>query len=153
MAITANYLNRLFTISGTSASSASTTIIGTVNGLDKFDWFQIVAILIGGTGTAGDVAWLQFRLDPDVDVWVDWIRFPAIAAGTTYKYLVEPLATNTITAVGTGTLAAPGTVGIAANTNMGGHPGDMVRLVYTAGASTSAGATQKVYIRGWKRPK
>ncbi len=145
--------NQLFTISATSPAAAGTAALGTVTGLQAYDWFQCFAILIGGTSTAGDVAWLQYRLDPDVDIWVDWVRFPAIAAGTTYKYSFQPFGSNSITATGSGVLATPGTVGLSANTNCGGHPGDTVRLVFTAGASTSAGAAQKVYLRGWKAPK
>lgn len=142
--------NQVYTITGTSPSSASTAVIGTKTGVEPFDWFTIVAILIGGANTAGDIAWLQCRVDQNIDVWYDWLRFPAIAAGTTYKYVVAPFGTNSIIATGTGTGASPGTATLAANTTVGGHPGDCVRLVYTAGASTSAGATQTVYIKGWR---
>lgn len=145
------FRNQLYTITGTSPAAAGSAIIGTVRNLGDFDWFQIFAILIGGTGSAGDDAWLQYRLDPDVDVWVDWLRFPAISASTTYKYAIDSGATTSIIATGSGTLAAPGTVALAANTFVGGHPGDTLRLVYTAGASTSAGKTQTVYVRGWRR--
>lgn len=145
------FRDQLHTITGTSPASASTAVIGTATGLMAYDEFQITAILIGGTGTAGDIAWLQYRLDKDVDVWVDWIRFAALTAGATVKQVVSPIASNTLTTVGTGTLASPGTVALAAGTCAGGKPGDTVRLVFTAGASTSAGATQTVYIRGWRR--
>lgn len=137
------------TITGTSPASASTAAIGTANGLAAHDWFLIDATIIGGTAGTVD-AWLQRKVE-GVDAWRDWIRFPLVSAATTKHYSVQVGSGQTIYEVSQGTTASPGTPTIAANTAIGGHPGDKVRLMVTAGAGTTAGATQTVYISGWSR--
>lgn len=137
------------TISGTSPASASTAAVGSaVNGLAKYDWLIIDATLIGGTGGTVD-AWLQRKIEGQ-DKWRDWIRFPQVAAATTEHYSVQIGTGSTIHQVSQGTTASPGTPTIAADTSIGGHPGDKVRLVVTAGAGTSAGATQTIHVSGWQ---
>jgi hypothetical protein len=109
---------------------------------------MIDATIIGGTGGVVD-AWLQRKIE-GVDAWRDWIRFPQVAAATTKRYSVQVMSSTTIHDVSEGTTASPGTPTIAANTSVGGHPGDKVRLVVTAGAGTSAGATQTIRVSGWQ---
>jgi len=136
------------TISGTSPASASTAAVGSpVNGLARYDWFLIDATIIGGTSGTVD-AWLQRKIEGQ-DKWRDWIRFPQVAAATTKHYSVQMTGANSIYEVSQGTLGSPGTPTIPANTTIGGHCGDKVRLVVTAGSGTSAGAAQIVHISGW----
>jgi hypothetical protein len=83
-------------------------------------------------------------------VWVDWLRFPQLAAGsTTFKYSINIVqGAGGIVVVGSmpTTLVGNETFGLAANTFVGGHPGTAVRLVGIAGVSTSAGSAQTIYI-------
>lgn len=136
------------TITATSPASASTAVaVATVPGLEKFDWFAIEADLAGATGGTLDV-YVQRRLANNL--WRDWIHFPQLAAGAAaVKYSVQSGSTTTITVVGGGTDASPG-VALAVNTALGGHPGSELRVVFVAGASTSAGAAQTVRVYGWK---
>lgn len=137
------------TISGSSPASASTAVVGSaLNGLSECDWFMIDATIIGGTGGTVD-AWLQRKVE-GTDNWRDWIRFPQVSAASTKHYSVQVMSSISIYEVSQGTTASPGTPTIVANTSIGGHPGDKVRLVVTAGAGTSAGATQTVRIHGWQ---
>jgi hypothetical protein len=59
---------------------------------------------------------------------------------------VDTGANTTITTVGTGTSPV-----LAANTFLGGHPGNQVRALYVAGAGTAAGAAQSIEITAWRR--
>ncbi len=137
-------------ITATSPAAASTVVhTETFQGLDKYTWFMIDADLQGATGGTLDV-YLQRKLA--TNVWRDWVHFTQLAAGASaVKYCVTPLSTNAIFIVGGGTDAAPG-VALAANTNVGGHPGEIVRIVFVAGASTSAGAAQTIRIQCWQSP-
>jgi hypothetical protein len=139
-------------ITGTSPASATSGIIGAaILGLSGFDWFTIDAIIIGGTGGTIDVT-LQRKIGNvqgvAVDLWVDWLHFPQVAAGVTTKFCAISGASSTIQVVGS-VAAAAFTATLAANTFVGGHPGDQLRAVSTAGASTTAGATQKIYVGCW----
>lgn len=140
-------------ISGNCPASATSAQIGTaVLGLRPFDWFTIDAILIGPTGGTIDVT-LQRKIGdlPDgtaVDLWVDWLHFPQVSAGTTAKYSAISGASTTIQTVGM-VAAATFTATLAANTFVGGHPGDQIRAVCTTGAGTSGAAAQKIYITAW----
>ncbi len=145
---------KVFIISDTSPSSATTTVGDTATASDNatflgvFDWFTIDATLTGGTGGTLDV-YLQRKVTDDV--WADWLHFPQLAAGASaIRYCANTGASTSITTVGGGSDASPG-VALAANTFIGGHPGFAVRSVYVAGASTSAGAAQVIRITGWRR--
>lgn len=142
--------SNLFTITGTTPASASTAVGAVVSGLDRFDAFSIDADLIGATGGVLDV-YLQRKITDNV--WRDWLHFTQLTAGNAavrYSVSTSPGIANTIVAVGTGTDSAA-TPALAANTFIGGHPGNFVRAVYVAGASTSAGAAVSILIRGWNR--
>jgi len=142
--------SKLDLISGNCPASATSAAIGSpVAGLRKFDSFNIDAIIIGPTGGTIDVT-IQRKLGPfldgtAVDLWVDWLRFPQVAAATTKYYSAATASGLTIVAVGAVATAAF-TATLAANTFVGGHPGDQIRAVCTTGASTSAAAAQKIYI-------
>jgi hypothetical protein len=111
---------------------------------------MVEAHLVGATGGTLDV-WLQRKAGPNL--WVDWVHFAQLAAGASaihYSFIVK----NTATAAGA--LGAVTTVGNDATPAVGAgtglitnnHPGDAVRVVFVAGASTSAGAAQKITIWG-----
>lgn len=133
-------------ITATSPAAASTVVhTALFKGalLTQAEGLTIDAALAGGTGGTLDV-YLQRKLG--ANEWVDWIHFPQIAAGATKKYTVSLVGNgDLITEVGGGTDAAPG-VALAANTAVNVTPGGDVRIVFVAGASTSAGASQKITI-------
>ena len=138
------------TFTATSPASPSTTATAAFVGLEKFDSIRIDATLTGATGGTLDV-YLQRLVSTGPNVWVDWVHFPQIPAAQaakSYSLTTEVTATVPVV-VGIGTDAAPG-VALAANTSVGGHPGQQVRVVFVAGASTTAGATQTIYLVGQK---
>lgn len=115
--------------------------------LDIYDWFTVDALLTQATGGTLDV-YLQ-RYVPKLAEWRDWVHFTQLAAGSTsFRYTFDSrMAATSITTVGAGTAPA-----ISAGTVVNAHPGMKVRLYFVAGASTSAGAVQKVVIAAWKKP-
>ncbi len=142
---------KTWTITGTSPAAAGQAALGSANGLDQYDSFFVTAALVGATGGTLDV-YLQRRVDDAGTVWADFAHFPQLAAGAAaikYAAAMMPPPASTATVIGTtadnGTSGAPA---LAANTVVGGHPGDTVRVVCVAGASTSVGATVTVYIKG-----
>ena len=142
---------KTFTISDTTPASASTAVGDVINGLAYFDEVTIHASLVGATGGTLDV-YLQRKIA--ADTWVDWCHFAQLASGASAVRFTVPMsnpATSATVAVGIGTDAAPG-VALAANTFIGGHPGNTVRAVYVAGASTSAGAAVVIRLACRRRP-
>lgn len=139
-------------ITGNCPATATSAAIGSaVVGLREFDWFTIDAIIIGATGGTIDVTLQRKMADIGgvaVDLWVDWLHFPQVAAATTTKFSVQTGASTTIQTVGM-VAAATFTATLAANTFVGGHPGDQLRAVCTTGAGTSGAALQKIYITAW----
>ena len=137
---------QVFTFSGTSGAAASTTAaIGAVkNGFLGFNSFWIHANLLGGTGGT-----LNLRLQRQVttDIWSDWVSFPQLAAGAAaISYALSvPDGGSAIAVVGGGSDATP-TVVLAANSFVGGHPGNSLRLVGTTGSGNTVGAAQAVYL-------
>jgi hypothetical protein len=132
-------MQRVFTISDTSPAAASTVVGSQVAGMGEFDYVRIDAALVGATGGTLDV-YLQRMIKPGA--WADWIHFAQLAAGASairYSAMAGHGLSTTITTSNRGSDATPG-VTLAAATFLGGHPGDVVRAVYVAGASTSAGA-------------
>jgi hypothetical protein len=125
----------------TSPSSATTTAQTAVTGLGSYNTMSVYATLTGATGGTLDV-YLQYS--PDLgNTWVDYMHFvqkAAASAATIHYFSVSKSAQQTtITAVGTGTSPA-----LAAGTVLGGDWGDRLRVVFVAGASTSAGASQTI---------
>ncbi len=139
-----------FTLTGTSPAAPGTAILATVRGLARYSAVRIDAVLAGATGGVLDV-YLQRQVAPGV--WLDWCHFPQLAAApavanySAYTGDTEP--NINITSVGQmnddGSVGAPA---LAANTFVGGLPGDAVRLVAVAGTGTSAGALQTVTLTG-----
>jgi hypothetical protein len=142
---------RIFTMSGTSPIEATTSVGSVVAGLLEYEWFTIDAALTGIAGGTLDV-YLQREVDPDGNgVWADWCHFPQFsAAGAAVEYSAQSGADKTIHVVEQGTTAAAGTPALAANTFIGGHPGNKLRAVFVAGAgATGPAKTQVIKITGW----
>lgn len=141
-------MQRIFTISDTSPAAASTAVGTVIAGLGDYPFLRVDASLVGATGGTLDV-YLQRQIKPDA--WADWLHFAQLASGASaikYSVIAAHALSTTITTSNRGTDAAPG-VTLAAATFVGGHPGDRVRAVYVAGASTSAGAAVVIDIIGW----
>lgn len=139
---------RTFTIAETTPAAASTVVGGVVAGLGNYQFVRIDADLIGATGGTLDV-YLQRLIKPGS--WADWIHFAQLAAGASairYSAIAWHGLSTTITTSNRGTDATP-SVSLAAATFLGGHPGDVVRAVYVAGASTSAGAAISIDLACW----
>jgi len=140
MASNWEYIGAITATSPASASTAATT--DTIAEIADYEWFLLVAELQGATGGALDV-YIQGKL---ADTWYDWGHFTQLASGgAAVKYMVQPQPNNGAVAIGSGT-----SVALAANTFLGGYPGDEIRLVFTAGAGTSAGGAQTVKVFGRK---
>jgi len=136
-----------YLLSDTSPAAPGTVVSSAVTGgLSQFDWFTLDALLTQATGGTLDV-YLQ-RFVATLNEWRDWVHFTQLAAGSaSFRYTLDSrMASTSIVAVGQGSSPA-----IAAGTIVCAHPGDKVRLAFTAGASTSAGAGQKVVLSGWRR--
>lgn len=137
-----------FSIVGISPAIASTAIDPTVvYGLARFSSVRIDAFLVGATGGVLDV-YLQRKLG--ANAWADYCHFAQLAAGATaVRYSVTGMQVNstTIVTANGGTDAAPA-VALSAATFLGGHPGDAIRVVYVAGAGTSAGAAITINVIG-----
>lgn len=141
----------------TRESSTTTTIIspavpGTVissklpGSFLTADVVTITALLTGATGGTLDVL-LQYQAA--TNVWVDWVRFPQItaaAAQACYQVSSNGTGTSTILTSSISTDVAVGTGGLAANAMSNIQPNGPVRVVFIAGASTSAGASQSFIV-------
>lgn len=145
---------KTFTITGTSPAAAGKAVLGSpLAGLTRYSSMRIDALLVGATGGVLDV-YLQ-RLIPGTTTWLDWLHYTQLAAGgaaidyTTYASGDVP--NVTISTVGQlSTDLSTGSLVLAANTFLGGHPGDQIRAVCNAGASTSAGAALTIYVTGFE---
>lgn len=137
-----------FSIVGTSPAAAAIVIDPTViYGLARFSSIRVDALLLGATGGVLDV-YLQRKLGPNA--WADYCHFAQLAAGASaVRYSITGMQVNstTIVTANGGTDAAPA-VSLGAATFLGGHPGDALRVVYVAGASTSAGAAVAINVTG-----
>ncbi|HEY3494730.1 MAG TPA: hypothetical protein VGK73_08600 [Polyangiaceae bacterium] len=141
--------NLVGSITGTSPATASTAVIaGTVANLQKYDEIHVEADLVGATGGTLDV-YIQRKLANNL--WRDWVHFTQLASGgAAVKHSVRHGAAAGLTVTGGGTDAAPG-VALAANAQVGGHPGTEIRVVCVAGTSTSAGAAVTLRVFGLKK--
>lgn len=138
----------LLSLSDTSPASASTAVgARTVGGFQDVQSLTIIATLAGATGGALDV-YLQTSFDGGT-TWYDFAHFTQItaaaAAVTRLWHVNRAVAVSTVATIGSGTTPA-----LAANAINGGAWGNAFRLLYVAGASTSAGAVQTVRLFGWR---
>jgi hypothetical protein len=139
---------QVFHVTDTSPAAASTVVGVGLRGLGRFGSLRIDALLVGATGGVLDI-YLQRQVT--ANVWVDWCHFVQIAAGgaaARYSLKCSMTDSTTIVAANAGTDTVPA-VGLSAATFLGGHPGEGFRLVYVAGASTSAGAAVELYVTGF----
>jgi hypothetical protein len=142
--VASNLRFKTFEITATSPAEATTAAAATtVTGLDEFETFTVDAAITGGTGGTLDV-YVQRKVGTK---WLDWIEFPQAADGATIAhYSVDSAAAQSSpTAVGVDAVPA-----LAADTMTVQHPGREVRVVFVAGADTTAGASQTVWITGWR---
>lgn len=131
------------TISDTSPATAITAAGDTVGGCKHYDWFTVDAALVGATGGTLNV-YLQRLVGA---TWVDWLRLPELAAGAAaIRYVIDSKTQEEgPVTVGSGTTPALTAGGFSC-----AHPGDQVRALYVAGASTSAGAAIVITITGFQ---
>ena len=141
---------QIFKFEATSPAAAGTTVATGqhIKGLSTWRNFVVDANIIGGAAGTMDII-LQRRVGVvSDDVWADWIRFPQVAATITESYSVAVSSTSgAIFEVEQGTGAAPGTAVLAANTLVGGHPGNEVRAIFVVGVGETTGAIQTIYIQ------
>lgn len=134
------------TVTATSPAAAGTSAAPTAftgGALVTADALVIDATLTGATGGTLDV-YLQRKIA--ADTWRDWVHFPQVAAGASKAFsLVVRGNGTTIADVGGGSDASP-TPSMAANAFANVIPGGDVRVVFVAGAGTSAGASQTIAI-------
>lgn len=139
-------------VTWSSPAAAGTAIVAeTFAKLERYTEIHLTAELLGATGGTLDV-YLQCKLN--ANTWQDCVHFAQVAAGAGVAYYAAALSGGAAaaTAVGVGTDASPG-VALAAGTVLGFHPGTELRIVNVAGASTSAGASQSIWLRGFKFPR
>jgi len=143
-----------FTITDSTPAEAGTAIGSVVHGLARFHSITIYADLEGATDGTLDV-YLQNEIAPGV--WRDWVHFGQIAADAQAVSVVAsagfPLEggiPTSMSEVGTGD-AGSATPALAAESIVGGHPGNSVRAVYVAGEGTTAGADVTIRFLCWAR--
>jgi len=134
------------TFTTTSPAAASTVAGPSIRSvlLGRASKLVIDATITGATGGVLDV-YLQRKVVSDV--WRDWVHFTQATAGAAaahYQFVITGNLTA-ITAGNGGTDAAPA-VSLAANSAIDILPGEELRWVFVAGASTSSGAIQIVRI-------
>lgn len=143
-------MTETWNIADTTPAAASTVVGSVISGLAKFKGLRIEAQVVGATGGALDI-YLQRKIGPNL--WADWVHFAQLAAGASallYSLAAEHVnaTAGALTAVTSGGTDASPVLSLAANNFNAGHPGDYLRAVYVAGASTSAGAAIKFYVTG-----
>jgi hypothetical protein len=120
-----------------------TSNVGIAGDLADADALIFYASLVGATGGTLDV-YIQHLVN---GVWLDYVHFTQLAAGAAaskaYFAVTKAQAVAVATNVGNGT-----TPSLPAGTVVGGPWGSQLRLLFTAGASTSAGATISIAVTG-----
>src|SRR5687768_12472025 len=133
-------------LASTSPAAAGTSAAASASGFGEADSLTVVATLAGATGGTLDV-YLQTSYDGGT-TYVDFCHFPQLAAAAASSiriwHITRNLAQTTLTTVGSGTTPV-----LAANAIVGGCWGNHMRLLFVAGASTSAGAAQSVTIAAY----
>jgi hypothetical protein len=147
---------RSLVLSGTSPAAPGKAELARIRGLARYEALRIDALIQGATGGVLDL-YLQRRImNGATPIWLDWLHFTQLSAGgaaIVYSTWAGDNAPN-VSLVTVGQMSddlSTGAFALAANTFIGGLPGDELRLVANAGASTSAGAVQSVYLTGFER--
>lgn len=124
---------------GTSPASASTAAVAGCGGFAEYEAITFIATLTGATNGVLDV---YIQHSPDGVTWYDYVHFTQLSSGASaVTYSIAPALNNVIATIGSGTSPA-----LAAGVCAGGHWFDQLRVLYVAGASTSAGAVQVVKV-------
>lgn len=133
------------TLGSTSPASASTVVGPTITGLDLYAACVVQTGLRGATGGVLDVVLQSSASGGAAGGWFDMGHYTQIAAaaalagsvGTFAKGFAQaPTAINTV----------DGTPVLAAGTHLTSALGGAIRVVYVAGASTSAGAAETINL-------
>lgn len=147
---------KIVTIAENSPDSGAANVpsVAYVGGLSYFDAISIVATIQGATGDTLDV-YLQtsYEINPDWPadhpgrIWYDYAHFQQLADGaspvTVALHVNRSTSVTAETSIGTGISPALGV-----STIMGGAWGDMLRILFVPGASTTAGSEQVLTIIG-----
>lgn len=145
--IAGTYANTFpFALSGTSPSAAGTTVGVSQVGLDTFEKAVVLAVVQGATGGTLDV-YLQSTPDGGT-TWYDVCHYTQLAAaGAQVAWFVSLTRGETFNATAPVSVnKASGTPTLAANTVVPHGLGNGLRVVYVAGAATSAGAAQTILV-------
>ncbi len=133
-------------VTATSPAAASTVVhTERFSNLNRYDSVTAVdAAIEGGVGGTLDV-YLQRKLASNS--WADWVHFPQLASGGAkiHRTFDSSEVEAAPVTVGFGTDSAPA-VAMAAGKLACGHPGSEVRIIFVAGASTSAGTAQTITL-------
>lgn len=135
------------TADATGPASATYQVTTGVAGFSSFKAIAIVATITGGTGGALDVI-VETSPNGGVD-WYEYCHFTQVAAATAKTYIYSPALNGAMVNVGKNNLSGSTlttTMTLAAGSGVGGPWGDLLRLRYVAGASTSVGAIQAVAV-------
>jgi hypothetical protein len=136
-------------ITATSPATASTVVHSVQFGnLDDLESLTIIADIRGATGGTLDV-YLQTTHDGGA-TWFDFahtVQLTAGAAQVRRAWHVNRATPVTASAV-IGTATTPA---LAADTIVGGSWGDALRIVFVAGVSTTAGASQTIRLYGKRK--
>lgn len=131
-----------------TSPAAPGTGLGTSNviisKLDEYESLLIVPSLIGATGGTLDV-FIQHSYD-EGNNWVDYIHFAQLAAGAAASKQFVSVSKFGGQVVTFPTVGYNLTPTLAAATAVGGPFGSQMRLIFIAGAGTSAGAAISVSI-------
>ena len=119
---------------------------GVASDLSQWSALNIEANLVGATGGTLDV-FIQYNPSGDRVTWFDYGHFAQLAAGAASARFVASVAigaqNTTLATIGTNLNPL-----LAAGTIPGGAWGDAFRLVFVAGAGTTAGAPVAINIVG-----
>lgn len=137
-----NYSDEVSLNAGTSPAAASTVVTTGINGLSAASSITIFAKVAGATGGVLDI---YIQDSPNGVRWYDYWHIPQIAAGAAaVQYAYCPALNDSVTVIGS--VDAGTTPLLAAGAVRGGKWNDYMRVIYVAGASTSAGAAQDIRV-------
>jgi hypothetical protein len=133
----------IFKFTGTSPAEAGVAAIDEpVERLESYDEFTVYADLVGATGGTLDIR-LQQDMEPATGVWRDWLSFAQLAAGAAAIKKAAATTDRNLPAVTVGDGTTPA---LAATDGNIGRIGSRVRVIATAGASTSVGAAVTIWL-------
>lgn len=140
----------VFDLSETSPSAAGVAF-GTLiaKGLDAFSWVTLEMVLTGATGGTLNVGiWTS---DDSGTTWDEWHRSADISAAAAAVVKVASCTPGDGTPVTIGRWTSSTIVpALTKGTTRPGLFGTWAKVVFEAGASTSAGAAQKIFLKGYR---